>query len=235
MSKKTAKQQLHGARADLAAAEANLRVVPESKLGATDTPTSFDAWRRERDSAVLEVERLSKLIERLEAAMIEDTLREQQAALRKRTDAQQQANEVLAQRIQKEGQAAIDVLLTLARDIAAAEIVDAEINTQLRDDADRIVGADMLARYRPPAPRETISETKTSLWVFAANGNLVGDQDEVQEWADGRGFLVGAPGHRTQCVRRGFRSIEYIEAEPHQHPEPFYGALRLSGITSGPA
>ena len=166
--------------------------------------------------------------------MNEDALREQQAALRKRIDAQQQANRVLAQRIQKEGQAAIDVLLTLARDIAAAEIVDAEINAQIRDNADRIVGADMLARYRPPAPRETISETKTSLWVFAANGNLVGNQDEVQEWADGRGFLVGAPGHRTQCVRRGFRSIEYLEAEPHQHPEPFYAALRLPGI-SGPA
>ena len=52
MSKKTVTQQLESARADLAAAEANLRAVLERELGATDTPTSFDAWRRERDSAV---------------------------------------------------------------------------------------------------------------------------------------------------------------------------------------
>jgi hypothetical protein len=132
VSKKTdVKQQLDSARADLAAAQATLNAVLERELASTDTAASFDAWRRERDSAVSEVERLSKRIERLESAANDEAVNAQQAALRKRVDAQRQANQMLAQRIREEGGLAIQTLLKLAHDVAAAEIVDAELNAQI--------------------------------------------------------------------------------------------------------
>jgi hypothetical protein len=92
----------------------------------------------------------------------------------------------------------------------------------------------MLARYRPPAPRENIAEVGVELWVFAANGNLVGAQDEVVERDDGSGYLVSSSHYRNPCVKRRFRSIEYLEAEPRRHFEPFYTELRLPSL-DGPA
>ncbi|KRR11291.1 hypothetical protein CQ12_05545 [Bradyrhizobium jicamae] len=215
-------------------AQAKLQAVLDRELASTDTAASFEAWRRERDSLVSEVERLTKLIERLEAAANDEAVNAQQAALRKRVDAQRQANETSAGRIREEGGTAIEALLKLAHDIAAAEIADAELNAQIRDDADRIVGADMLARYRPPAPRENIAETEIDLWVFASNGSLVGSQDEVIERDDGTGYLITSTQYRANCVKRRFKSIEFLEAEPRQYFEPFYAELRLPSL-DGPA
>jgi hypothetical protein len=174
------------------------------------------------------------VVARLEAAASEDQRREEAAAIAKRVDAQRKSNEALARRIREEGGPAIDMLLKLAHDIAAAEMADTRLNAQIPDDADRIVGADRLARYRPPAPRETVSESEVELWVFASNGNLVGAQDEVIDRCDGTGYLTGSPEYRTQCVKRRFRSIDYLEAEPRQYYEPFYSELQLPGI-DGPA
>jgi hypothetical protein len=162
-------------------------------------------------------------------------LKARQAALQKLVDTQRLANEKLAARIREEGGPAMHTLLKLAHDIAAAAIVDADLNAKISDDSQKLTGADMLARYRPPAPRETVSETEIDLWVFASNGSLVGNQDEViEELADGSGHLMGSPHYRTRCVKRRFRSIEYLEPEPRQHFVPFYEALQLPCI-DGPA
>jgi hypothetical protein len=132
---------------------------------------------------------------RPEATADEDKRREEAAAIAKRVDAQRKTKEALARRIREEGGPAIDVLLKLAHDIAATEIADAKLNSQIQDDADRIVGADWLARYRPPAPRETVSESAVELWVFASSGSPVGAQDKVIDRSDGTGYL--SPGRRN--------------------------------------
>jgi hypothetical protein len=157
----------------------------------------------------------------------EDERQEQAAALARRADAQRNANEALALRIREQGAAAIQTLLELVRDVATAATVDAELNGKLHD-AEKIKSADVLARYRVPAPRKNISEKTVSLWTFASTGYVVGDQDGVVPTGDGdTGFLRGSPQHKTQVVRRKFRSISYQEAETHQQLVPFFAALRL--------
>ena len=220
---------LDAVRRELADAQAKLNAILARELASTDTAAAFNAWRAERDAAIAEVERLSKLIERLDSAANVDAIREQQAALQKRVDVQRKSNDVLARRIREEGRPAIEKLLELVRDVAAAAIVDAELNAKLPDDAERIQSADMLARYRPPAPREDISEKEIELWVFASNGNLVGAQDDVIGLSDGSGYLLGSQ-HRTHCVRRKYRSIEYREAEARQPFNSLYEALRLPNV-----
>ena len=232
MSKTT--KQLEEARNALETAQMKLAEVQKGELASISTLVAFEAWRRERDAALAEVERQSLLVSTLEIAAGEESANAQKAALRRRVDAQRQANEELERQIREVGGPAIEALLKLAHDIAAAAIVDVELNAQIRDDANKIIGADILARYRPPAPRENIAETEAELWVFEVNGNLVGNQDEVIELADGTGHLIGSQHYRTRCVKRRFRSIEYLEAEPRQRFEPFFSELKLPSL-DGPA
>src|SRR4051794_39003490 len=88
--------QLDSARVDLAAAQAKLQVIQQNELAATDTAASFQVWRNQRDAALSEVDRLTKVVDRLEAIAAERFRREQLAVLQKRVDAQRQANEALA-------------------------------------------------------------------------------------------------------------------------------------------
>ena len=141
-------------------------------------------------------------------------------------DAQRQANEALARRIRAEGGPAIEKLLELACDVATASMVDATLNSALPD-AEKIVSADVLARLRVPTPRENLSEKAVSVWCFAANGTVIGNQGDVVPTRDGStGFIRGSQ-HRTQAVRRKFKSITYLEAESRQPLVPFFAALRL--------
>jgi len=219
---------LTGLQSELITAEKKLVDVRDRESAAIDTPTAFAAWRAERDAAIAEVERLNRLIEHREAAATEQKQRDEQAALAKKVETQRRANEALAQRIREEGGPAITTLLNLARDVAAAAVVDAQLNARLPDDADKVVGADHLARYRVPKAEEVLSEKETELWVFAANGNVVGAQGDVIEHPNGVGELPYAT-FEAQCVKRAFRQVEYLEAEPRQPFEPFY-ALRLIDV-----
>ncbi|MET3965436.1 hypothetical protein [Bradyrhizobium sp. S3.9.1] len=146
--------------------------------------------------------------------------------LQKRVDAQRAANKKLADRIRTEGGAAVAVLLKLVHDVAAAEAVDEELNGALGRGAEQIIGADILARAGSSKPREVISETEIALWVFAENGNLIGDQDRVIELSAERGSLQGAH-HSIAAVRRKFRQTEYFPAERAEHADPLLKALRL--------
>jgi hypothetical protein len=216
------------ARQDLAAAQAALDEILARELESTDSPATFAAWRAERDTAIAETDRLTKLAARLEAAAGEDERSAEAAEMQKRADAQRRANEALARRIREEGAVAIEKLLELAREVAAAAMADAALNAKLPDDGGKIVSADMLARQRRPAQRENISEKAATLWVFASNGNVVGAQGDVVPTGDGSvGFLRGSQEHRTRVVRRKFKSVTYLEAESRQPHIPFFAALRL--------
>jgi hypothetical protein len=197
------------------------------ELASTDTAAAFNAWRAERDAAMGEIDRLTKLATRLEATADEDGRQAEAAALVTRVDAQRQANEALARRIREEGGPAIEKLLELVRDMATAAMVDAALNAKLPDDAEKITSADMIARSRAPAQRENLSEKLVSLWVFASNGSAVGNQDDVVPTGDGStGFIRGSQ-HKTHAIRRKFKSITYREAETRQPLVPFFAALRL--------
>jgi hypothetical protein len=222
---------IDSSRQDLVTANAALDAILARELESTDTTASFNAWRAERDAAIAEIERLSKLIERLESSANDETLREQQTALQKRVDAQRKSNDMLARRIREEGGPAIEKLLELARDVATAAVVDAEINAKLSGDAEKIASADAIARYHAPAPREVIAEKPVALWVFASNGSVVGGQgDVVPTGGDGSTGFLQASLHKTQVIRRKFRSITYREAEARQPLVPFFAALRLPSL-----
>jgi hypothetical protein len=213
---------IDSSRQDLAAANAALDAILARELEATDTAASFGAWRAECDAATSEVDRLTKLLDRLEAVAGEAERQAQAAALAKRADTQRQANEALARRISAEGGPAIEKLLELARDIATASMVDEALNSALPD-AERVVSADALARLRTPTPRENISEKAIDLWVFARSGAIVGNQDDVNPTRDGSTGLIR--GSQTRAVKRKFRSITYREAESRQPLVPFFAAL----------
>jgi len=229
MSKKIdAKQQLDSAHVDLAAAQVKLKVIQESELTSTDTAASFGAWRAECDAATSEVDRLSKLVARLEGAALEGERAAQTADMAKRAAAQRQVNEALARRIREEGGPAIEKLLELARDVATASMADAALNAKLPDDAEKITSADMIARYRASAQRENISEKEVALWVFASNGSVIGNQGDAIPTGDGStGFIRSSSQHRSRVVRRKFKSITYLDAEARQPLVPFFEALRL--------
>jgi hypothetical protein len=216
-----------GARQDLAAANTALNEILARELASTDTAATFNAWRVERDAAISEIERLTKLVARLEAAADEDGRQAEAAAFANRVDAQRQANEALARRIRDEAGPAIEKLLELARDVAAAALVDAALNAKLPDDVEKIASADAIARYHAPAPREVIAEKEVALWVFGSNGSILGNQDDVIPSDDGSTGFVQASHHKTRVIRRKFRSINYREAEARQPLVPFFAALRL--------
>jgi hypothetical protein len=226
---------LDSSRQDVAAAQAALDEILSRELEATDSPAIFAAWRAERDAAISEVDRLTKLVARLEAAAGADERATQEAEIAKRANDQRRTNEALAARIKTEGGPAIEKLLALAREVATAAVVDAAINAKLPDDAEKIVSADMQARHRPPLPRETVSERTVTLWVFAATGNVIGNQGDVTPIGDGStGFIRSSPQqYKTRVFRRKFKSITYLEAESYQPLVPFFEALRLP-FSDGP-
>jgi len=134
----------------------------------------------------------------------------------------------LAGRLREVGGPAIDKLLELVRDLATAATVDAALNAKLPDDAEKIASAEMIARSRAPAQRENLSEKLVSLWLYASNGSVIGNQDDVVPTGDGAtGFIRGSQHHKTHAVRRKFKSISYLEAESRQPLVPFFAALRL--------
>ena len=219
---------LASSRQEIAAARAALDEILSRELEATDSPATFAAWRAERDAAIPEIDRLTKLVIRLETAVGEDERQAQAAALAKSADAQRRANEALARRIREEGGPAIEKLLELARDVATAEMVTAAVNAKMAENAEKIASADVIARHRPPLPRETVSEKTVALWVFAATGNVIGNQGDVTPTGDGStGFIRGSQHHKTRVVRRKFKSVVYVEAASHEPLVPFFSALRL--------
>jgi hypothetical protein len=218
---------INSSRQDLTAAKTALDEILARELASTDTAVTFSAWRADRDAAISEIDRLTKLVARLESAADEDERQAEAAALAKRVNAQRQANEALARRITLTAGPAIEKLLELVRDVAIAAMVDGALNAKLPDDADKIASADMIARARAPAQRENLSEKLVSLWVFASTGSVIGNQDDVVPTGDdSTGFIRGAQ-HKTHAIRRKFKSITYRDAETRQPLVPFFAALRL--------
>lgn len=227
----TARKKVDAARMDLAQAEAKLQAARARENEAIDTPGMYEAWRRECADAAAEVERCSKLLEREEAQAEESERAERRAARRRAADAQNKANAALARRTMVEGRAAVETLLALLQEHAKAQVLDTRLNAQMDADEEKIVSADTLARFRAPLPREDVSETRVTLWVFEATGAVIGDQDAVREIGEGVGKLnTGRNGYETTCVKREFRQVEYREAEPRQQLQPLFSALRIPHV-----
>jgi hypothetical protein len=227
--KSAAPLDLDTVRRDLAEAKAKLTAVHDSEVDALSSPAAFSAWCASRDDAAIQVARLSKLAERIEADAVAKEQAEKQAALQKRVADQRSANEKLAARIRTEGGAPVETLMKIVHDVAAAAVVDEELNAALSRDAEQILGADYLARVRQATPREVVSEQEIQLWCFEENGNLIGDQDAVFQHSETHGSIRGA--HRgIPAVRRKFKQIEFYPATSADRGEPLFNALLLPNM-----
>jgi hypothetical protein len=229
--KSSAPLDLDTVKRDLAEAKEKLTAVLEREAAALSSPAAFSAWCTNRDDASVQVARLTKLAERIESEAIAKAQAEKEAALAKHVDAQRAANQKLAERIRTEGGAAVETLMKLIGDVAAAAVVDEELSAQLPRD-EPIIGADMLARSRQATPREVVSEQEIQLWCFAENGNLIGDQDAVLQHSETHGSIQGAR-HGIPAVRRKFKQVEYYAARSGDIGEPLWSALQLP-LMDGP-
>ena len=111
--KSTEPLDIDAIKSDLAAAQEKLTTVAGSELSAYRARAAFNTWRSERDGAISEVDRLTRLAKRLEADAADKAAREHQAAWQKRVDDQRATNKKLADRIKTEGGAAVATLLDI--------------------------------------------------------------------------------------------------------------------------
>jgi hypothetical protein len=224
-----AERRLDAAREQLIAAEAAVGAIAARESSAIDDPAAYKKWQSEHGSAIVELDRIGKLLASREEQAARESKQLAATVLQDRVDKQNRANALLARRLCDEGGKATTVLLALTKEIAQAAGEDAAINAQLPPNAQPVRSAEVLARGRPPLPREEVSEKKAELWVFASTGAVVGAQGDVEVASDGRGTLrSGAQGRpRIYCVKRNFRKIQYREAEPAARVEPLVTALRL--------
>ena len=134
------------ARADLTAARTKLTEINAGEDQAAAATESYTAWRTTRETALSEVQRLTRLVISLEAG---DEAQRQNAAdeaLRKRAADARKRNETLARRIREDGARLVREIKALLRDAAAAELDDREINKMLPPEINQIIGANFLAR-----------------------------------------------------------------------------------------
>lgn len=211
------RKRLDQARADLETVERALSALASSKAEASKSAAAYAEWRADHDEKIGERERLSTLVEVLEAEVSAANGVEADAELRKRYAAKVAANAKLAARINSDLAKANAMMLALARDVARSAMEDRLMNRSLPDDLDPLVSADFLARGAPGLPAEVISSERIWLWTFAESGALVGDQDSVVDGGNGRGnvphsdelavLTKGQLPPLTKCIRKPFDQI----------------------------
>ncbi|EKS34343.1 hypothetical protein [Afipia broomeae] len=228
MQKKTEiESRLNEARATLASAEeAKLPLAAREGAAIASSLSDYAGWKAERDANETELERLSKLIANLEAEFAAATEAESDSNIRKRYDAQQKANAILAKRIRADLTKANDVLLALIRDVSVAAVEDAKINGCLPDDLVPLVSAEQLARGKVAMPRKDLGTENILLWVKNDNGHLLGDQDSVEDQGEGRGVLRTGAGWHV-CRQQLYRSVSFNPAERAEIPQSLFKAVRL--------
>jgi hypothetical protein len=220
-----AKSALEEAIRDRDTAIEHLAIIDGAEHKAIVTRAAHQKWQADRAQAEAEVGRTEKVV----ALRREEAEREALQANLAAGAAQLRENELLAQRLRTEGPPLVEKLLDLIAAAAAADVKTALVNRNLPDDA-RIATADVLTRFRAAMPRRDVPERekKVTLWCFASNGTIVGDQREVIDLGDGRGFIKsGSSEGRILCVRLRHRLIAYYAEQPAQRAEPIYNAIRL--------
>lgn len=225
-------KRLSTAKADLDAARAKLAAITAAGNAASETYISYAKWRSECDEAMIEVGRLEKFIAGFEQEVAEIRRIDGLAAIQKRAAAARKSNAALAERVRVEGAKLSMQLLALIAEVAASEAEADEINRQLPDGDEHVVNADVLARGRGGLiPREVISESTESLWVYERTGALIGDQDRVQASDGGKGFLPASStdpfegGH--SCVRRKFKVTKFHPAQHRVTTDSLYRVVQL--------
>ena len=224
MTERSAAEQLEITRTELAAAQERLKELEERQAKAIESVEEFESWHGDHRSTTLEVQRLSKVIAILEDEVVHQRRRQ----LLAEAEAQTRTNEALAERLRKEGEAIMQQLYALLRDVAQTDIETAKINAVLPADAPRIKTTDTIARAREMRPRKDISEKQVELWVRADSGAPIADQTSVSDHGNGVGTIPSASSAgMRKCARRRYRLIEYYDEEPVQRVEPLIKALRL--------
>jgi hypothetical protein len=219
-------RSLVSARADLTAAQKKRAILAASESAAAVSADKYEMWCAERDAADIDVNRLTKRVAALEAAIAETARTAAEAEIRRQIDICRAANTAIASRLKDEGARAILTLKTLARDAAAAAAEAQRLNAILPPGIDPIAIGDFMARDLPRLPREEIATEIQHLWVNS-HGVPVGDQDAVVQGKDGKGSLQVNRTTHMFCTKRKFRSTTFRPAFVANHPGHFFAALRL--------
>ena len=230
-------RKLETAQGELAAAQLRRDSVLAEENAATVTSVAFNRWRSERDTAIVETERLTRLVGSIETAIDDQRNTEAAEAYRKQVAAAKKRNAALARQMIDDGADITTRIRNLLREVALAEIETQAVNA-LRTSADDeiVVSAEFLARGRPAVPRKDLGcGEHLMLWVFKSTGNLIGDQDGVIQIGPGVGFLPipGSSMPHQPCVQRKYVSRRYLPAEPAEYPDPLASQLKLPDFSGG--
>ena len=207
-------QRLVVARADLASAQDIYNNLASAEAVAAASSQTFAAWRSKRDSAAIELERLTRLAAFIETEIEGERQRNAADARRKRVAAAKKRNEDLATRIVSVGAELRQSLKSIMETVAAANADDNDLNASRGEGDEQVVSAEFLARgYRQGISKEILDEKILSLWVFKASGNIVPDPDIVAETAPGEGYISSASGSWV-CVQQKHAVRTIYAAEP---------------------
>ena len=121
------------ARSELASIETELAALQAGKSAAARSSADYLKWRTSYDGANSERERLTALVETLEAEAEIAAAKDAAAELRRRYENRKAANAKLAARIKSDLAKANSILLGLIREVAAAQIATEAIQRLLHE------------------------------------------------------------------------------------------------------
>jgi len=224
---KVDEKQLAAARGDVEAAQARLDAVAAGETDASATPERYAQWRDERGAADIELQRVTRRYASLEADLAQQRQADIDRVLQKDIDDRRRGVEALAERMRTDGIRLTREMLKLVRDASALDVEIAAFNRTLPPGYAPLPSPNYVVRSTPTVPREIVSTKEIELWVFEANGSVIGDQDRVQSDDGIAGVIaINRTDHRP-CVKRKFVSVSYYPPEPAQIPEPLHRFLRL--------
>jgi hypothetical protein len=199
------------------AAQAKSEELAATEIDALLSADAYAAWRAER--AAVEIERLSALAAALEGPAAREYEINAADALRKRHAGKLKANAALADRIRLDIARINEIAIPLLAAVVASDAEDRQLNGQLPDDIEPVLGADHLARGRLALPRKEIAHEIIWLWVKRDSHFLFGEQDAVES-RDGCSGLMKVGMSTFPCVKVPFEKVTYHPAEPVARVQP---------------
>jgi hypothetical protein len=216
MQKSSKAEQLARAKNELAAANAKVAAFDAAETEAAFTAEGYIAWRAERYATSVEVDRLMRLIGRLEPDVAQEELESANAELRKRYAAKKQANIELAARIREKLQQVNDIVMPLLGEVATSLQEDIDLHKALPDE-DALESADFLARGRLAVPAETVAVERVLMWAKQGTDFLTPDQNSVVELPNGKGVIDDYMGG-TRYVKSIVEKTSFQPCRPMQRP-----------------
>lgn len=189
-----------------------------------------------RAEAELRHERAAALVAQLERRHADAEAAEAEAARAEAYTAAQALRDAAASRLEAEYPGLVARSLDLLREISEADLAVDRANAALPAGASRLSKTEMLARTRPGAPREVLSDIEAPLWCRGDSAEPAPDADQhrVIDQGGGHGYRPSPQGTGSILfTRRLLRRVRFRPEVRPAYSAPLAETLALPPLRPG--